>query len=89
MTDKWDDEERKKFPTQKYVFKKDQFQEVLADAYAFRYLVFTIGQKIPLAELRKVCDDANKLFNVPESPDDSFQIEEFIFREMKNRGWEL
>lgn len=85
----WDEEERKKFPTQKYIFKTGQFREVLADAYAFRYLFFMISHKIPLDELRKVCDNANKLFDVPKIPEDSFQIQEYIFREMKKRGWKL
>ena len=88
-SDEWDKQERKKFPSIKYTMKQGQLKEVFADMYGFRYLIHTIGDRIPLEELREVCDQSVKLFDIPESPDDSKQIAEFIFREMQNRGWEL
>ncbi len=87
----WDDDERKKFPTEKYLFKKGQLGQVLADAYAFRFLFYCCNEecKFHFMELQKVCDKAHELFNFPQSPDDGFQIQEFIYAEMKKLGWKF
>ena len=89
MTEKWDDDERKKFPTEKYIFKKGQLGQVLADAYAFRFLFYCSSAKKRFLELQKVCDKAHELFNIPQSSEDGFQIQEYIFYEMKKLGWKV
>lgn len=86
----WDDKEKSKIRyKEKWVFKKDQIKQVLGDAYGFRFLyfIFSYSAKIQLDTLRKVCEDAHEKLGIPQNADDAFQIQEYIFTEMKKIGW--
>ena len=86
--DDWDDQEKRKMILNKYIFKKTQLKEILADCYAFRFLWKVIPQSHePFEQLQKVCELAHENFGVPQGLKDVKQIEIFIFVRMRELGW--
>lgn len=87
---KWDEKEKRRIIFEKFILKKSQLKEILADCYAFR----TLWKVLPYAEdqfrqLQKVCELAHENFGVPQGKEDVAQIQIFIFARLKELGWKF
>lgn len=71
----------------RYEIKTADLASIMAQSYTFRYLELIADnkQKAQLHEIEKVCELAHKTFGIPQSPEDSFQIQDFVYNKMQEK----
>lgn len=90
--DKWDDKEKRQLPPlEKLIIKKGQLKELIADAYAIRFVFNHCPdyQKTKIIELRNVCEKAHELFDFPTNRNDRNLIMDYIIEEMRKLNWRV
>jgi len=85
---KWDEKEKRKQILDRFLLKKGQLKEILADCYAFRIL-FKCFPLDSMLDIQEICEKAHEIFGFPQGKKDTDQIEKYIFLELKKIGWKI